>query len=99
MVDYRPQIAQANRNLWVTTRAMPPGVLHPVRVQLQVPGQVVDRLAQLRPPRPLPLSQDGGQHRAPFVLEQLPPLPCLVFGLSSSLGCSSRNSPVSFSAG
>jgi hypothetical protein len=26
MVDYRPQIAQANRNLWVTTRAGAPGL-------------------------------------------------------------------------
>ena len=62
------------------------GVLHPVRVPLEVTDQLVDRLAQARPARPVPFAQDRRQDRAPSSFSKLTPLPRLLLGLLLVLG-------------
>jgi len=62
------------------------GVLHPVRVPLEIADQLLGGLTQPRPTRPVPLAEDRPQGRAAFVLEPLPPLPCLILGGSLVFG-------------
>src|SRR5262245_61368576 len=56
------------------------GVLRPVRVPLQVSGQLGHRLVQARSPGPVPLAQDRRQHGAALLLEPPAPLPRLFLG-------------------